>query len=68
MRELSETEMGAIAGGYSPNQLVWVPPSRPAWVMERYFQRKPVNPLTGPFGTSTGPVLVLPGDPPGGYL
>ena len=67
MRELSEKEMGAIAGGYSPNQLVWVPPSRPAWVMERRFQRQPVNLLTTGLKVPVGPVLVLPGDPPGQY-
>ncbi len=69
MRELSEKEMGAIAGGYLPSlpprEFVWVPPPRPAWVIERHFQQKPSKPLATTFG---GPTLILPGDPPGEYF
>lgn len=57
MRELSEQEIGAIAGGYSPSRAVGPPNGYQPW--------KPPNPLTVTFGTPVAPGLGLPGEPLG---
>ena len=56
MRELSEKEIGAITGGYSPGG-----PNR----LSNWYQPwRPPNPLTVTFGTPVEPGPVLPCDTP----